>query len=328
MIDIIERAFRNEASSWELARLAAWRRSSPGCEQEYQATIRLLRAARDLADAGKHAAAPPAATDLLARNAPERGRPRAPARSGRGWPRRAIAAAPWAVAATAVLGLAAMLARGAPASDPLAWGGGTVTTGPTELTTVTLADGSVVRLGPSSELQVVAGERTRDVVLDGQAYFDVVRMPARPFRVRTRHGRAAVLGTRFQLSTRGDQLELVVVEGRVALSDGAAEVEVSGGEASGIVAGRVTPPQPVANADSITRWIGKFLVFQDTRLSDVVREIERVYGARIAIEDTVVGSRTVRASFTNQELGHVMSVICAVVSARCVEREGELVITQ
>lgn len=334
MIEIIERAFRGEASSWELSRLAAWRRSSPAREQEYQATIRLLRGARDLAETGAHAPAP-GATDLLARIAPERERGRARsereqgrARPGHSWVRRAVAVAPWAVAACAVLGVAAMLGRGAPVTDPLAWGGEVVTTGPAELTTVKLADGSVVRLGSSSELQVVAGQGTRDVVLDGQAYFDVVSMPERPFRVRTRHGRAAVLGTRFQLSTRGDQLELVVVEGRVALSDGAAEVEVSGGEASGIVAGRVTPPQPVANADSITQWIGKFLVFQDTPLSDVVREIERVYGARIAIEDTVMASRTVRASFTNQELGHVINVICAVVSARCVERAGELVITQ
>jgi transmembrane sensor len=137
-----------------------------------------------------------------------------------------------------------------------------------------------------------------------------------------------VLGTRFQLNTRGDQLELVVVEGRVALSDGQAEVELSSGQASGIVRGRLVPPQPLANADSVTRWIGKFLVFQDTPLADAVQEIARVYDVRISIADTTIANRTVTASFTNQELGHVTSVICAVVNARCVGRAGELIITR
>ena len=313
MNDIIDRAFRGEATAAELERLAAWRASSPECEREYQASLRLLRAAVELGRARPDRRAP-AAAELLERPALR--------------PKLARAAVPWAVAAAAVLALAAVLARREPAAEPFAWGSATVSTGPTELTTVTLADGSVVRLGPSSELQVVPGAGARDVLLDGQAFFDVVKLAGRPFRVRTRHGRAAVLGTRFQVSTRGDRMELVVVEGRVALSDGAAEVEVSSGQASGIVGGRVLPPQPVVNADSVTQWVGKFLVFQDTPLAEAVLEIERVYGVRITIEDTVMANRTVTASFTNRELSHVTSVLCAVVNARCIQRAGELVITR
>jgi ferric-dicitrate binding protein FerR (iron transport regulator) len=152
MIEIIERSFRGEASPLELAQLASWRIASPANEREYQAVLRVLRSARKLGELP--AASPvPSAAELLAapRSAdrPAHARPAAeplrlrltaPSQAG-----RRLRYAPWAIAAAAVLALAVTLSRGSPATDPLAWGGEIVTTGPTELSTVRLADGSVVR---------------------------------------------------------------------------------------------------------------------------------------------------------------------------------------
>ena len=130
--------------------------------------------------------------------------------------------APWAIAAAAAIVAAVSLALARPQTRDAAipgWGATEVVTGATELATVQLGEGSVVRLAPSSRLRVLAG-RERAVNLEGRAFFAVERMPRHPLRVHTPPGRR-VLGTRFELATNADRLELRVVEGRVALEHAA-----------------------------------------------------------------------------------------------------------
>jgi transmembrane sensor len=185
------------------------------------------------------------------------------------------------------------------------------------MTTVQLRDGSVVRLAPASRLVIGNRPDGRDVSLDGRAFFAVARAGGRPFRVRTRLGEARVLGTRFELATGADDLELVVVEGRVALDAPANTVEVRGGQASYVARGTATAPVTLANPDSALRWIGKFVVFQSTPLGDAVREVERSYDIRVLITDAALAQQTVTATFTDRGAAQVMEVLCSVVSARC-----------
>src|SRR5262249_8427857 len=146
---------------------------------------------------------------------------------------------PWSIAAAAMVAavLAARARRPAAAGD--AGTGADVVTGANELATVELRDGSVVRLAPSSRLRLSS---TRGVELSGRAFFAVARMPGRPFIVRTRFGAAQALSTRFEVATRTDDVKLLVVEGRVALSGPSTRVEVAAGETSAV--GHGAPSQP------------------------------------------------------------------------------------
>jgi transmembrane sensor len=229
------------------------------------------------------------------------------------------------VAGAAAAGLAAGVfvpRRAAPKNE---WGVTDITTGSAEMTTLQLGDGSVVRLAPSTRLRVTQSDSTRDVRLDGKAYFVVAKMPGRPFVVRTALGNARVLGTRFELATHERDLRLVVVEGRVALSAGTEKVEVRGGQQGGVRGEKLIAPTSVANAERMEQWVGKFLVFQSTPVRDVAREIERVYGMRVVISDSVLAGRTVTATFTDQPVARVLEDLCSVVSARCDSRPNEVV---
>jgi transmembrane sensor len=169
----------------------------------------------------------------------------------------------------------------------------------------------------------------REVRLEGRAHFSVAPDPARPFRVRTRAGDVEVLGTRFDLSTREEDLQLIVVEGRVSLSAAGAAIEVGGGEISGIADGALIPPRRVMNPDSALQWVGTFLVFRSTPLADAAREVERVYGVSIRIPDPSIAARTVTATFADQDAAQVARVLCTIVGARCVtEADGTILITR
>jgi transmembrane sensor len=71
-------------------------------------------------------------------------------------------------------------------------------TGPAQRRTLALSDGTRVTLGPRSVLRAPSnlGAGTRDVQLEGQAYFEVAHDADRPFRVHTPQAVTQVYGVR------------------------------------------------------------------------------------------------------------------------------------
>ena len=318
MDELIDRARRGEASDEELARLDAWRRTTAANERHYRETVRLLDAGRSLVHGERYDASRPTAAQVIARTASrtprlDRGR------HVRHW-------APWAIAAAAAA-VAVVSIRSRP-SDPHdaipGWGATEVVTGATELATVQLGEGSVVRLAPSSRLRVLAG-RERAVSLEGRAFFAIQRMPNHPLRVHTAAGDARVVGTRFELAASGDALDLRVVEGRVALSTPRGRIEVAAGETSGVRNGTVSRPT-VAPPVPVATWVGTFLAFQATPLREVAREIERVYRTPVTIADSTLAAETITATFTDRPVGEVVNVVCSVLNAKCDVQGGRVII--
>ena len=309
----IERALRGEASADELRRLAAWREESPENEARFLAAERVLTAARALRFTGAVVPPRPAAADIVARVHTSRREAAARRRTVR-----------WAAgAAAAVLLVAASLSL----NNPTGWAPAEVTTGAAELATVKLADGTVVRLAPSSRLRVLPG-RTREVSLEGRAFFAVTKVPGQPFRVRTAGATANVLGTRFELATDGEDVRLTVVEGRVALAAADHTVEVGAGEASGVRAGMLTPPAPLETPAVAPAWLGNFLTFQTTPLRDAVREIEQAYGVRVVLGDSALAGATITATFTDRPVADVVDVVCVVLGATCSWTDGAVTMTR
>src|SRR5207247_1917000 len=92
------------------------------------------------------------------------------------------------------------------ATDMLGFGAQEFVTGATEAATIHLRDGTVVRLAPQSRLRLTGVPGVREVTLDGRAYFAVAKLAGRPFTVKSRGGQAVVLGTRFEVDARGEEM--------------------------------------------------------------------------------------------------------------------------
>jgi Fe2+-dicitrate sensor, membrane component len=318
--ELIHRSLRDELTGDELARLARWRSESAANEQRYLRTVRLLEVMRR-EDVSTRPA--PTVNELLShRRAPESltwrtaASSRSVARRGGNRRRRDVGRLPGAtsrpVASKADL----------PLADAVGY-----STGASEMATVQLSDGSVVRLAPNSKLKFVQRAATREATLEGRAFFAVAKIPTRPFHVHTRLGDATVLGTQFELATESAELHLLVVSGRVGLAAASSQVEVHGGEVSGVRDGTVAEPTRLPNAAKMGDWVGKFLAFQSTPMREVAREIEETYGVRVVIEDSVIANRTVIGTFTDRDAHYVIDLVCSVVNAQCVNRPGEVIMT-
>lgn len=188
-------------------------------------------------------------------------------------------------------------------------------TGPSQVLTVRLADGSVVRLAPLTRLRATVAA-TRQAWLEGTAFFAIAR-DGRPFTVHTAAGDARVLGTRFELQAEQRRVRLVVLEGRVALTAAAGGEVVSAGEMSVAEAGRAPSPPHAADVAGLNGWMEGVLIFQATPLAAAAREIERQYGVPVRLSEPELGQRTVNAVFDHQPLPTVATTLCRIAAVSC-----------
>ncbi len=90
-------------------------------------------------------------------------------------------------------------------------------------TTLMLADGTKVWLNAGSHLAFPSyfKDNTREVYLEGEAYFEVAEDTERPFHVNIDRMKVKVLGTSFNVSayTSDSQIKTVLLEGKVAISE-------------------------------------------------------------------------------------------------------------
>ncbi|HEX7090060.1 MAG TPA: FecR domain-containing protein [Longimicrobiales bacterium] len=195
--------------------------------------------------------------------------------------------------------------------------GAELVTGAGERATIELADGSIVRLGPDSRLQLPQDPGRREVWLDGRAFFAVARREGQPFRVRTRLGEALVLGTRFEIQVGEQGLEVMVVEGRVSLEAGETSVKLEAGEVGRVDQARAVEVTRLDDVIQRLDWTGDFLVFKDTPLRQVAVEVGRLFGAKVVIADSTLQERTVTGWYAGTSFERTMEAICLIVGAHC-----------
>jgi transmembrane sensor len=173
---------------------------------------------------------------------------------------------------------------------------------------ITLADGSTVDLNARSEIRVEfsKGERAVELV-QGQALFEVAKDANRAFIVKSGSAWVRAVGTQFDVNRGQSGTTVTVIEGRVAVSnegspgsppvasgsavdvaprtEGAvsAATYVSAGEEVTVTRVQVSKPRHTDVA-AATAWMQHRLVFDGTRLSDVVEQFNRYNTRRLVVE--------------------------------------------
>jgi len=315
MDHLILKSLQNEATEEDAQALAAWRSAAVENESYYQECVRAWM----LAQVGEEVGTPtwrPSANEILGL-ARRRRVVELPVASGhrptRGWLWSFVGLTA-AAALLVAIGLAWRM-KAPPSRGDV--GINEFVTARMEKAIVSLKDGTVVRLAPESRLRLNGAENEREVSLTGHGYFAVAHREDKPFRIHTNAGVVTVLGTRFDLDVEGDDLKLIVVEGRVVLAAAGSRVPVNAGEVGQVRAGALLPTIRVPNVPDLVNWLGNFLAFQNTPLSEVAREIERQYGIRIIIADPTLGQRTVTTWLADRSVEEVLQVVCAVAFVDC-----------
>lgn len=180
---------------------------------------------------------------------------------------------------------------------------------------IRLPDGSTVMLKDSGELTAVVrnGKFQREVILTGDAYFDIAHDEGHTFVVHTGKVKTRVLGTAFNIRTQAEKVEVKVTRGLVEVG---ADQKVFGK----LKAKEQISVNTESNAFSITNLkpaeplplSAKPLDFQEATYADAFDQIGKRFNYQIFLENPQLGSCRVNATFTGREsLEEILYAICA-----------------
>lgn len=146
---------------------------------------------------------------------------------------------------------------------------------------LTLSDGTRVFLNSDSRLiyPVAFGKEKREVILQGEGYFDVAKDITRPFLVRTEDMAVRVLGTSFNLKCYpGDtRVEATLVHGSVEVVGGEREILLVPGEQACLNRESGKMEKARVNTALYTSWKDGLFIFERERLEDILTILSRWY---------------------------------------------------
>ena len=168
---------------------------------------------------------------------------------------------------------------------------------------LTLGDGSVIHLNNDTYLIYPEKKdaKTREVILDGEAYFMVAKDADRQFIVHTRQGDVTVYGTEFNVSTREAEgtTEVVLVEGSVSVTPkSGTETHIAPGQKATF--GETLTVEAV-DVEQYVAWnTGKFS-FRDWPLSRIMAVVAKWYGCTVTFADESLGEPRLSGNFDRYE---------------------------
>jgi ferric-dicitrate binding protein FerR (iron transport regulator) len=182
--------------------------------------------------------------------------------------------------------------------------------------TVHLEDGTLVKLNSGSRLKYP--ERfndSRNVILEGEAYFEVEKDPERPFIVTTRDMETMVLGTSFNVKENilKGKVEIGVLSGKVAVRAKAMDsnncIELVPNQMAVYTVASKSLVNSEFDYDQIFSWKDNVLYFEDASFEEMLDQLQKWYGIRFIVEKTFsnVNRKDFRGKYYNKTLEAVLT---------------------
>lgn len=189
-----------------------------------------------------------------------------------------------------------------------------------ELRTVTLPDGSQVRLNGNSTLTYPSDwmdQNDREVWLEGEAFFKVAKKQTVAGRLKfvthTPNLDISVLGTQFNVNTRRGNTLVVLAEGKVELykpnDQKARVILMKPGDLAtaqvGIEQVDVKPAKPQLH----TAWTKRQFAFDNTALRDIAQQLSDTWGITLIFEDNALAERRFTGNLSSQDLETLITTL-------------------
>ena len=209
-------------------------------------------------------------------------------------------------------------------------------------TKIVLPDGSQVWLNAGSNLDYNNSnfnKGLREVSLNGEAYFDVVKNSEQPFIIHTKKMDIKVIGTTFNVRSYSDEkfAEAALIKGsiEVTLKDRDQKITLNPNEKISVANEepkaetkpekinlvKSTPvripqfvvneikPNPTYNIIGEIAWTQNKLYFEDETLEDIVPMMERWFGKKVTIANESLKTVHYTGNFENETMEEVLSYL-------------------
>jgi len=188
-----------------------------------------------------------------------------------------------------------------------------------EVRKVMLADGTIIWLKGNSAVtypKEFSGSE-RNITLTGEALFEVAKDPEHPFIISSGDFKTTVLGTSFNLKTTAQNIEVLVLTGKVALTSASHAERI------------IVMPNQKASLSNIDQQLAKTeakvaeqkqaidkteydMSFRDTRMDDVIQRIEEKFNVSATLQDPTLGNCMITIDLTDQSLDRTLEMVSAI----------------
>lgn len=166
----------------------------------------------------------------------------------------------------------------------------------------------------------------REVILSGEAYFDVRHADKIPFIIKTGNVSTSVIGTAFNIKAYPGQEAITVSVSRgkvkVAREDGWSKTLIEGEQVK-LGSNKIHAVEKKIPTADVAAWQKGNIVFDDEKLSDIISDLERVYNVEIRLTDNSVKDLRMSTSF-KREIGidQALTVLCKLTDLQLNESDG------
>lgn len=190
---------------------------------------------------------------------------------------------------------------------------------------ITLDDGTKVHLDAGSKITYPNkfDNESREVILNGEAYFEVAHNPEKPFIVHAKNARVEVLGTKFNIRAweESNKVNVAVVQGKVSLEPekniSNEKVFLTKGLASSISEiGKLSIPQKV-DIEKELGWMHNEISFQNASLVEVLSQIKRWYKIDFTISDSVPKDEQLTIHIKNNSIEDITEMLSVLTDYKC-----------
>lgn len=176
-----------------------------------------------------------------------------------------------------------------------------------------LPDGSKVWLNAGSSLHfptAFAGKERR-VELKGEAYFEVAKNKAMPFKVFANDMEVKVLGTHFNVMAYEDEksMNTTLLEGSVQVLKGSGRVYLEPGEEA--VLNKTSGNMNVSTADieHAVAWKNGYFIFSDENIESIMRKVSRWYNVDVTFKGSMNNKDFVGTISRNKNVSELLRML-------------------
>lgn len=198
---------------------------------------------------------------------------------------------------------------------------------------MSLPDGSVISLNAGSKISYKKGfgKTHRNLILKGEAYFEVTKNADLPFIISANEASIRVVGTKFNVKAykNNTEVKVLVTEGTVKLYEtrqAVKEITLNAGESGSYnKSEKVVVKKSTSDLNDIA-WKTLIIEFNNTPLSEVAEVLVNTYHTDIVLSPDVKDC-PITVNFTRQDLPSVLKVLKSTLDLKIVIEGKQIIIT-
>lgn len=175
----------------------------------------------------------------------------------------------------------------------------------------TLPDGSIVFFNTNTTFSYPADfqQDTREVSLNGEAFFKVKRDESKPFVIHANGSDVKVLGTSFNVRAYDKNVKVSVETGKVQFKNKAKQTLLVRGEEAEFVADKDTIRRTLAMDKNVFAYKTKIFVFENSSLEHIIKVLSEGYHTKILLKNDRIKTCRLTTKFDNETLPNALNVI-------------------